>query len=192
MCWAVGILLLPLGGFHHLIHHHPSKDFLLIFSLISPPPPPFIFPQLHGFVLCRSSSLVLPIKQLQLILSSLCQNTTAQNLSFSEFSYGEKQVSKLSFTLSHFNGKVPNTQIPFRWPALLTQRASNLPVLRCVSFSKCTTAGLVFLHAPSAVDVYSSVGWIGRCIFSHKAHRVLLNYTSVEVCSQSVLKCGWT
>lgn len=190
MCWAVGILLLPLGGFHHLIHHHPSKDFLLIFSLISPPP--LFFPSSMDLY-CVEVLLwsCLPIKQLQLILSSLCQNTSAQNLSFSEFSYGEKQVSKLSFTLSHFNSKVPNTQIPFRWPALLTQRASNLPVLRCVSFSKCTTAVLVFLHAPSAVDVYSSVGWIGRCIFSHKAHSVLLNYTSVEVCSQSVLKCGW-
>lgn len=160
MCWAAGILLLPLGDFHNLIYH-PIKDFLLIFSLISPP-----FSQLYGFVPHGISvPIFFPSKHLQLILLLyLHQNTKFQFLGISGFSYGENQAPKpiISSWLPYFYRKVPSTEVPFRLPELCRQRASNSPVLRCVCFSVCTTRILILVSS----CVPCSIWYLWSCVIS--------------------------
>lgn len=159
MCWAVGILLLPLGDFHNLMYH-PIKDFLLIFSFISPP-----FSQLHGFVPHGSSILIFsPVQHLRLILLYLHQNITAQYLCISGFSYRQKQVSKpiissSSSWLPHFDRRAPSTQVLFRWPNCIDK---ELPTFQCLNMFASAYAPLDcwFLHVHLCLapfDVYSTL-----------------------------------
>lgn len=150
MCWAVGILLLPLGDFQNLIYHS-IKDFFLIFSLILPS-----FFQLHGFVPHGSSVLIFsPIQRLILLFLPV-YNIAARYLCIS---YRERQVFKYilcSSLLPHFGRKLPCTQLLFRLPEPHRQKASSFAVINSVCCSICTSGWVVLVCASVPCSAWCS------------------------------------
>lgn len=184
MCWAVGILLLPLGDFHNLIYH-PIKDFLLIFSLISPP-----FSRLYGFVPHGSSvPIFFPSKHLQLILllKPASEHKISQFGHFRIFFTGKSRLlnpSALLLDCLTLTGKRPVLKY---YSDYLSCVDRELPTRQCLDAFASAYAPLEYWFL--CVPVCSAPCDICGRVWSHKAQEMLQNpcCPSAEVTSQSAL-----